>query len=89
MTKLIVKIGDYITETLIMQNLTDKEQIKQKVRSYLEGITMALIILIINFIISFMPELIPFSFNFEVFGCSLALLTLFKLFCALYYINKL
>ena len=89
MSKLIVKVGNFITENLIMQNLTDKKQIKQKVKSNLEGITFALILLIINFLISCVPEIIPFSFDFEVFGCALALLTLFKSFCALYYISKL
>ena len=89
MSKLIVKVGNFITENLNMQNLTDKEQIKRKVKYNLECITFALILLIINFLISCIPEIIPFSFNFEVFGCALALLTLFKSFCALYYINIL
>jgi len=89
MSKLIVKLGNFITENLNMQNLTDKEQIKRKVKSNLEGIAFALILLIINFLVSCIPEIIPFSFDFEVFGCALALLTLFKSFCALYYINKL
>lgn len=89
MSKLIVKVGNFITENLNMQNLTDKEQIKRKVKYNLECIVFALILLIINFLISCIPEIIPFSFNFEVFGCALTLLTLFKSFCALYYINKL
>lgn len=90
MSRLIVKVGDFFTENIFMKDLlTDKNLIKQKVKSNLEIIVLALILLVINFIVSFVQEIIPFSFDFEVLGCSLTLLTLFNSFRALYYINKL
>ncbi|MEG0855254.1 MAG: hypothetical protein RSG52_02120 [Terrisporobacter sp.] len=72
-----------------MKNVIDEKQIKQKLVSCLEGIVCGLIFLIVNFFISCIPEIIPFEFDFDVFGCALTILILFKSFCALYYANKL
>ena len=77
MSKLIVKIGNFMTKTLFMKDITDEIQAKQMIRRHIEGIICALIFLILNFIISCVPEIIPFEFDFEVFGCALTVLILF------------
>lgn len=89
MSKFIMKIGNFMTETLLMENITDENQIKQIIKSTLEEIIYMLLIQLICFFmhIAGMSEII--NFDFEVFGITLMLLTLFRVIKTVYYINKL
>jgi len=89
MPRLIVKVGDFIIKTFFNETIIiDEKIIKQKIKYYTEVIVYYLIFLVLNLIISCVPEIIPFKINFETITCFLVVFALFNSLCVLYYVNK-
>lgn len=88
MSRLIIKVGDFIIKTFFNETIVDEKIIKQKIKYYTEVIVYDLIFLILNLIISCIPEVIPFKINFETITCFLVVFALFNSLCVLYYVNK-
>ena len=88
MPRLIVKVGDFIIKTFFNEIIIDEKIIKQKIKYYTEVIVYDLIFLILNLIISCVPEIIPFKMIFETITCFLVVFALFNSLCVLYYVNK-
>ena len=88
MPRLIVKVGDFIIKKIFNEIIIDEKIIKQKIKYYTEVIVYDLIFLILNLIISCVPEIIPFKMSFETITCFLVVFALFNSLCVLYYVNK-
>ena len=88
MPRLIVKVGDFIIKTFFNEIIIDEKIIKQKIKYYTEVIVYDLIFLILNLIISCVPEIISFKMSFETITCFLVVFALFNSLCVLYYVNK-
>lgn len=89
MSGLVNKIGDSLIENLHMEKITEKKIIKEKIKYNLYCIIFALIVMLASIFISCAPEIIPFPFDLITFIGSFLILTILKVFCALYYIDKL
>lgn len=89
MSRLVERIGDSLVEILHIKKIIDKKDIKEKIKYNVHCIIFALIVILTSIFVSYIPEIVPFSFNVNTFVGSFLILTILKGLCVLYYIDKL